>query len=186
MTNEDKIKEAKHILKMLEADKINHDEGNARIWCLVDSYHWAKYGDLEFVAFCEKPERFFDQDEYYHYLEKENPDTPPTGLLFKRYSYEKWWKPEGERGALVQVEDFLVIGKKYLTSLDACHSIMLEGWKFERLYSIGVCFACSLRRRFVLDGVKVDNSALSNPMKTMPLAWAHAILQSYIWEWKND
>ena len=38
MNNADKIKEAKHILSMLEANEINHNEVNARIWCLYQDY----------------------------------------------------------------------------------------------------------------------------------------------------
>ena len=38
MNNIDKIKETKHILTMLDVSEINHDEVNARFWCLTKEY----------------------------------------------------------------------------------------------------------------------------------------------------
>jgi len=124
MNNEDKIKEAKLILKMLEADEVEHMEVNARVWALSKNYPYSKDGVSIY-----KPH-------------------PPN----------------------------------YTTSLDACQSIMRKGWILEIEETQDKTFICNLEK-YINSRVYTITSMEFN---TMPLAWLHAILQSYIWEWENE
>lgn len=68
---------------------------------------------------------------------------------------------------------------KYLTSLDACQSLMLEGWQITIHQHNASSFTA------IID--KDDKFIMSDELaKTMPIAWLHAILQSYIYTWEQE
>lgn len=68
---------------------------------------------------------------------------------------------------------------KYMTSLDACQSLMLEGWE----YSITRCYAGLFKARVLKHNYDPE---FYRRAKTAPPAWLHAILQSYIYTWEQD
>ena len=69
---------------------------------------------------------------------------------------------------------------QYTTSLDACQSLMLEGWLISIQESkVAGGFKCILYYAHLAE-------VASPHFKIMPEAWLHAILQSYIYEWSNE
>lgn len=130
MNNTDKIKEAKHILTMIEAGDINHDEINARVSCVVFGYKFEKLTEYGTII----------------------SDNPKEMMNLK----------------------------KFTQSLDACQSLMLEGWLISIQESkVAGGFKCILYYAHLAE-------VASPHFKIMPEAWLHAILQSYIYEWSNE
>ena len=67
---------------------------------------------------------------------------------------------------------------KFTTSLDACQSIMLDGWEILLVQLGKNVFNCDLRKNTAVLGV--------NEAPTAAEGWLYVILESYIYEWSRD
>ena len=136
----DKIKEAKHILTMIEAGDINHDEINARVSCVVFGYKFEKLTEYGTII----------------------SDNPKEMMNLK----------------------------KFTQSLDACQSLMLEGWILSKTYthpdSLHKDKGHTLAVTKFTDDDCIDFVQFSSKIEVMPEAWLWAILESYIYEWSNE
>lgn len=79
-----------------------------------------------------------------------------------------------ERGRIYQVQ-------KYTRDLQSLHDVMPDGWYITKCFMLKDYYVFGLSHDFELNGKPFTNTELSHPLKTMHLAWMHALIQAYIY-----